>query len=73
MVKELHKRSAHVDVPVDKVFDYLKDPLHFWEAWDEEWRRHMAVAEVKDGPGLRGSGRPSGSWAGCSSSSTRSG
>lgn len=46
MVKELHKRSVHIDAPVEKVFDYVKDPLHFFEAFDEEWRRHMAVAEV---------------------------
>jgi hypothetical protein len=50
MVKELHKRSVHLDAPVEKVFDYVKDPQHFWEAWDEEWRRHMAVAEVKMAP-----------------------
>lgn len=32
MVKELHKRSVHIDAPVEKVFDYVKDPQHFWEA-----------------------------------------
>jgi hypothetical protein len=46
MVKELHKRSVHIDAPVEKVFDHVKDPQHFWEAFDEEWRRHMAIAEV---------------------------
>lgn len=50
MIKELHKRSVHVDAPVEKVFDYVKDPYHFFEAFDEEWRRHMALAEVDATP-----------------------
>jgi len=50
MIKELHKRSVHIDAPVEKVFDYVKDPQHFFEAFDEEWRRHMALAEVRTTP-----------------------
>ncbi len=50
MMKELHKRSVHVDAPVETVFDYVKDPHHFFEAFDEEWRRHMALVEVKTTP-----------------------
>jgi polyketide cyclase/dehydrase/lipid transport protein len=50
MVQELHKRSVHVDAPVDKVFAYVEDPHHFFEAFDEEWRRHMALVEVKTTP-----------------------
>ena len=34
MIKELHKRSVHIDAPVEKVFDYVKDPQHFFEAFD---------------------------------------
>ena len=50
MIKELHKRSVHIDAPVEKVFDYVKDPQHFFEAFDEEWRRHMALVEVNTTP-----------------------
>lgn len=50
MTATTHKRSVHVDAPVDSVFDYVQDARHFWEAWDEEWRRHMALAEVKTTP-----------------------
>ena len=46
MTKELHTRSTHIDAPVEKVFDYVEDPHHFFEAFDEEWRRHMAIADV---------------------------
>ena len=45
-VKELHTRSTHIDAPVKKVFAYVEDPHHFFEAFDEEWRRHMALVEV---------------------------
>jgi uncharacterized protein YndB with AHSA1/START domain len=46
MIKELHRRSVHIDAPVGKVFAYLKDPQHYLEAFPEEDRRHMALAEV---------------------------
>jgi len=46
MTSTLHERSVHIDAPVEKVFDYVKDPHHFFEAFDEEWRRHMALTEV---------------------------
>lgn len=50
MIKELHRRSVHIDAPVEKVFAYVEDPHHFFEAFDEEWRRHMALAEVTTTP-----------------------
>jgi len=50
MIKELHKRSVHIDAPVEKVFDYVRDSKHFFEAFPEEWRRHMALVEVKTTP-----------------------
>jgi hypothetical protein len=50
MIKELHTRSTHINAPVEKVFDYVKDPHHFFEAFDEEWRRHMALVEVNTTP-----------------------
>jgi hypothetical protein len=46
MTKTFHERNVHIDAPVEKVFDYVQDPHHFFEAFDEEWRRHMALAEV---------------------------
>jgi hypothetical protein len=46
MTTQTHERSVHIDAPVEKVFDYVRDPHHFFEAFDEEWRRHMAMAEV---------------------------
>lgn len=52
MIKELHKRSVHIDAPVEKVFDYVKDPHHFFEAFDDEWRRHMALADVNATPDI---------------------
>ena len=55
MVKQLHTRSIHIDAPVKKVFAYVKDPHHFFEAFDEEWRRHMALVEVSTTPEQVGS------------------
>ena len=49
-VKQLHTRSIDIDAPVKKVFGYVQDPHHFFEAFDEEWRRHMALVEVHQTP-----------------------
>jgi uncharacterized protein YndB with AHSA1/START domain len=46
MTTQLHERSTHIDAPVEKVFDYVKDPHHFFEAFSEQDRAHMAIAEV---------------------------
>jgi hypothetical protein len=46
VIKELHRRSVHVEAPVDRVFAYVEDPHHFFDAFDPEWRRHMALTEV---------------------------
>lgn len=58
MTTTLHKRSAHIDAPVETVFDYVKDPYHFYEAWKAELGPHSAIAEVRLTP--EGSARPSG-------------
>jgi hypothetical protein len=50
MSTELHKRSIHIEAPVDKVFDYIREPRHYWEAFGEDFRRHMAIAEVTMAP-----------------------
>jgi uncharacterized protein YndB with AHSA1/START domain len=49
-IKETHKRSVHIDAPVEKVFEYVKHPKHFLEAFPDEDRRHMALAEVDLAP-----------------------
>jgi uncharacterized protein YndB with AHSA1/START domain len=41
-----HRRSVHIDAPVEAVFDYVKDPHHFFEAFPEEDRNHTALTEV---------------------------
>jgi len=46
MTTQLHERSMHIDAPVEKVFEYLTDPNHFFEAFDEKDRAHMALIEV---------------------------
>ncbi|MFC6288235.1 SRPBCC family protein [Nocardioides sp. GCM10027113] len=46
MTKELHRRSVHIDAPVDKVFDYVKVPENFLMGFGEDMRRHSALAEV---------------------------
>ena len=32
MTTTMHKRSVHIDAPVETVFDYVKDPHHFYLA-----------------------------------------
>lgn len=43
---QMHERSVHIDAPVEQVFDYIKDPNHFFEAFTEADRAHSAVTEV---------------------------
>lgn len=43
---QLHQRSVHIDAPVEKVFDYVKDPHNFFEAFPEKLRAHNALGEV---------------------------
>ncbi len=38
MTTTTHKRSVHVDAAVEKVFDYVKDPRHFFDAMDPSGR-----------------------------------
>ena len=46
MTTMLHTRSTHIDAPVEKVFDYVKDPHHFFEAFPERDRSHTALTDV---------------------------
>lgn len=50
MTAPVHKRSVQIDAPVEKVFDFVKDPRQFWEAWLEESGGHTALAEVNMTP-----------------------
>ena len=36
-----HKRTVHIDAAVEKVFDYVKDPRHFFKAFPEGDRATM--------------------------------
>ena len=49
-ITKLHERTVHIDAPVEKVFDYLKDPHHFLAAFPEKDRAHSAIAEVHETP-----------------------
>ena len=46
MTTTLHTRSVHIDAPVETVFDYVKDPHHFFESFSERDRSHMALGDV---------------------------
>lgn len=46
MTTTAHKRSVHVDAPADKVFDYVKDPRHFWSAFYGGERPRSVVTDV---------------------------
>ena len=48
MTTTTHKRSVHIDAPVETVFDYAKDPHHFYEAFPEKGR--PVLVEVKTTP-----------------------
>ncbi len=50
MTTTMHRRSMHIDAPVDKVFDYVKDPHHYFDAFPEEFRGHTVMTEVKTTP-----------------------
>jgi uncharacterized protein YndB with AHSA1/START domain len=38
MTTTIHKRTVHIDAPVETVFDYVKDPRHFYDAMSEGGR-----------------------------------
>ncbi|HEU4512652.1 MAG TPA: SRPBCC family protein [Nocardioidaceae bacterium] len=46
MTTTTHKRSVHIDAPVEKVFDYVKDPRHFWDAFPQSARGHDTMTDV---------------------------
>ena len=52
MTTTRHIRSIHVDAPVETVFDYVKDPAHFYDAMPDRMRAELkAVNETPEGVG----------------------
>lgn len=43
MTTTTHKRSVHIDAPVEKVFEYVKEPEHFYAAFPGQ----AAPAEIE--------------------------
>ncbi|HZE16303.1 MAG TPA: SRPBCC family protein [Mycobacterium sp.] len=41
MTTTTHKRIVHIDAPVETVFDYVKDPRHFYEAMSSSMRASL--------------------------------
>lgn len=48
MTTTKHTKSVHVDAPVETVFDYVKDPEHFFGAMPP--REHFELREVTMAP-----------------------
>ena len=51
MTTTMHKRSVHIDAPVETVFDYVKDPHHFFEAFPEKDRTGAGRGDAHPGGG----------------------
>ena len=41
-----HERSIHIDAPVEKVFDYVKDPKNQWDAYEQQGKVTLAEKEI---------------------------
>lgn len=41
-----HVRSIHIDAPVETVFDYVKDPAHFYDAMPDRMRAKLRAVNV---------------------------
>jgi len=50
MTTTKHKKSVHVDAPVEKVFDYVKDPAHFYDAMLAGKHEKVVLGDVKVAP-----------------------
>lgn len=51
MTTTTHKRSLHIDAPVKKVFDHVKDPRHFYAAFPGDGETLSDVALTPEGVG----------------------
>lgn len=50
MTTTKHQKSIHVDAPVEKVFDYVKDPAHFYAAMPAGKHDTTVMEDVKVTP-----------------------
>jgi len=50
MTTTKHQKSVHVDAPVEKVFDYVKDPVHFYDAMPAGKHEKVVLGDVKVAP-----------------------
>lgn len=50
-----HSGSIHIDAPVERVFDHVKDPAHFYEAMPDRMRPGRGVRAVHMTPAGVGS------------------
>lgn len=50
MTTTKHKKSVHVDAPVEKVFDYVKDLAHFYAAMPAGKHEKNVLGSVKVAP-----------------------
>jgi hypothetical protein len=41
-----HVRSIHIHAPVEKVFDYVQDPVHFYDAMPNRMRPKLRAVNV---------------------------
>lgn len=46
MTTTTHKRSVHVDAPAEEVFEYVRDPHHFWDAFPAPARGNDTMTDV---------------------------
>ena len=46
MTTTTHKRSVHIDAPVEMVFDYVKDPRHVFNAMPGSVHASNAITDV---------------------------
>ncbi len=46
MTSTTHTRSIHIDAPVEKVFDYVKDPHNQWDAYEMTDKATIAEKEI---------------------------
>lgn len=53
MTTTMHKRSVHIDAPVETVFEYVKDPQHMWVGFADEKKAPVMtdVAMTSEGVG----------------------
>jgi len=50
MTTTKHKKSVHVDAPVEKVFEYVKDPVHFYAAMPAGKHEENVLGDVNMTP-----------------------